>query len=380
MKSVGTTRRPPPVSSNRFDVLPVDEINDVFDETEVPKPVKRSLTIGVRLKSLDTLRSDKAQALVDSGATGCFIDEEFVKKNKWPMEKLAKPIPVRNADMTKNSAGDIRYTVDLEMEFKDHKEVVQFQVVKLGKTPVFLGYPWLKKHNPRIDWEKDEIEFRTKTKAIPIPRPKNNPKIKPETRSRPWTNPRAFPEIVEDGEEIWLVQSDIEEEFSEAINLKENVSTRIAIEQNARKEKLSFEQIVPEAYRDFKDVFEKDKFDELPEKRKWDHAIEMKPGWEPKMCKLYPLSLDEQEKLDEFLKENLESRRIRVSKSPQASPFFFVKKKDGKLRPVQDYRKLNEFTVRNQTQLPLMSEVVHKLRGAKYFTALDVRWGLSGIA
>ncbi len=56
-----------------------------------------------------------------------------------------------------------------------------------------------------------------------------------------------------------------------------------------------------------------------------------------------------------------------------ASPFFFfVKKKDGKLSPVQDYRKLNEMTIKNQYPLPLISELMDKLRGTKYFSKLDV--------
>src|SRR3954465_12822098 len=62
-----------------------------------------------------------------------------------------------------------------------------------------------------------------------------------------------------------------------------------------------------------------------------------------------------------------------------ASPFFFVKKKDGKLRPVQDYRKLNEMTIKNCYPLPLIQELVDKLKGAKYFTKLDIRWGYNNV-
>ncbi len=75
----------------------------------------------------------------------------------------------------------------------------------------------------------------------------------------------------------------------------------------------------------------------------------------------------------------METGRIRPSKSPFASPFFFVKKKDGTLRPVQDYRKLNEMTIKNRYPLPLISELIDKLRGAKYFTKLDVRFGYNNI-
>jgi hypothetical protein len=62
-----------------------------------------------------------------------------------------------------------------------------------------------------------------------------------------------------------------------------------------------------------------------------------------------------------------------------ASPFFFVGKKDGKLRPVQDYRKLNEGTIKNKYPLPLISELIDQLKGAKYFTKLDIRWGYNNV-
>src|SRR3954471_20293836 len=107
--------------------------------------------------------------------------------------------------------------------------------------------------------------------------------------------------------------------------------------------------------------------------------IELVLDSQPIDCKIYPLSLEEQKQLDEFLKENLESGRIRPSKSLMASPFFFVKKKDGKLRPVQDYWKLNEMMIKNCYPLPLIQELVDKLKGAKYFTKLDIRWGYNNV-
>ena len=89
--------------------------------------------------------------------------------------------------------------------------------------------------------------------------------------------------------------------------------------------------------------------------------------------------MSEQKELDAFLKENLESGRIRPSKSPMASPVFFIKKKDGALRLVQDYRALNAMTVKNKYPLPLIPELIAKLWGAKYFTKLDVRWGFNNV-
>jgi len=62
-----------------------------------------------------------------------------------------------------------------------------------------------------------------------------------------------------------------------------------------------------------------------------------------------------------------------------AAPVFFIKKKDGSLRLVQDYRALNSMTVKNKYPLPLISELVLQLRGARYFTKLDVRWGFNNV-
>ena len=99
----------------------------------------------------------------------------------------------------------------------------------------------------------------------------------------------------------------------------------------------------------------------------------------PKVAKPYPLNPEELMACQTFVDENLKTGRIRPSKSPQASSFFFVKKKDGKLRPVQDYRYLNEHTIKNAYPLPLISDLVDNLRQFSLFTKFDVRWGYNNI-
>jgi len=106
-------------------------------------------------------------------------------------------------------------------------------------------------------------------------------------------------------------------------------------------------EAVPTHLHDFKDLFVKSSFDRLPDRKIWDHAIELVPDMKPSNCKVYPITPNEQAKLDEFLHENLTSRHIRPSKSLMASPVFFIKKKDGTLHLVQDYHALNVITVKN---------------------------------
>jgi len=78
-------------------------------------------------------------------------------------------------------------------------------------------------------------------------------------------------------------------------------------------------------------VFSKASFDQLPDWKVWDHVIELIPDSNPTNCKVYPLAPNEQAELDVFIQENLSTGRIRPSKSPMASPVFFIKKKDGTL-------------------------------------------------
>ncbi len=132
-------------------------------------------------------------------------------------------------------------------------------------------------------------------------------------------------------------------------------------------------------YHNFRDVFSKEAFDELPPQKVWDHTIDLSPGTELPRSQTFPLSPAEQKELDDFLWENLANGRIHPSKSPMGAPVFFVKKKDGSLCLVQDYQKLNEITVKNSYPLPLVSNVLTHLCDAEFFTILDLQWGFNNV-
>jgi hypothetical protein len=140
-----------------------------------------------------------------------------------------------------------------------------------------------------------------------------------------------------------------------------------------------FEDIVPMASHEYANVFSETAFDSLPERRKWDHTIELEREPSPGFRKVYPMTLTEQTEMDTFLEEALATRHIRQSKSPLRAPVFFIKKKDGKLRFVQDYRALNAITRKNWYLLPLIDDLIHRLKDARYFTKLDVRWGYNNV-
>jgi hypothetical protein len=142
------------------------------------------------------------------------------------------------------------------------------------------------------------------------------------------------------------------------------VSGRLA-EAFAKNSKLKgFEDIVLTSLHSYADIFSETAFDSLPECRKWDHAIELECEPSPGFRKVYPMTLTEQTEMDAFLEEALATGRIRQSKSPLGAPVFFIKKKDGKLCFIQDYRALNTITRKNCYPLPLIDDLIHQLKDA----------------
>jgi hypothetical protein len=139
------------------------------------------------------------------------------------------------------------------------------------------------------------------------------------------------------------------------------------------------EDIVPTSLHTYADVFSETAFDSLPERRKWDHAIELEREPSPRFRKVYPMTLTEQTEMVTFLEEALATGHIRQSKSPLRALVFFMKKKDEKLCFIQEYRALNAITRKNQYPLPLIDDLIHWLKDVHYFTKLDIRWGYNNV-
>ena len=123
-------------------------------------------------------------------------------------------------------------------------------------------------------------------------------------------------------------------------------------------------------------MFGKKQLERMPTRKLWDHVIDVREGFVPRKGKVYPLSREERDEVREFVKEQLRKGYIRLLKSLQTVLVFFVGKKDGKKRMVQDYRYLNEWTIKNNYPLPLISDVLENIGTKKLFTKMDLRWGV----
>ena len=152
----------------------------------------------------------------------------------------------------------------------------------------------------------------------------------------------------------------------------------LEVQQEKPKEKAP-EELVPKEYHKFLKVFLKKESECMLLQKPWDHAIDLKDMFKPKKGHIIPLSPAEQEEVMAFLDDQLKKGYIYPSKSPQTSLVFFIPKKDGKKWMVQDYRYLNEHTVKNNYPLPLIAQLVDKLQGAKLFMKIDLRWGYNNV-
>jgi len=108
---------------------------------------------------MDTSELHSVKALLDYRATGSFIDRDFVRLKEMNTQTLSWNISVFNVNGSLNEAGQIMEVIDVVLHYKTHSERMLLAISGLGKQSLILGYDWLKDHNPKIDWEKGEVEM-----------------------------------------------------------------------------------------------------------------------------------------------------------------------------------------------------------------------------
>ena len=206
-----------------------------------------------------------------------FIDQKF--SQQFPIKTLDHPLKAFNVDGTKNKTGTIRSYVDLEFAVNQQKFTEHLYVTGLGKQKIILGFPWLNKHNPKIDWKTGKMEWKKfvfpKNFFLNLMKKFDNelkPKLILEDKPKdiaeePKPSPRATIEEIHDKDEDKSNMTNILEEEktsilaelkNEAWINKMNVATELAIKENKKGEKTN-EELVPKEYHEYLDVFSEEK-------------------------------------------------------------------------------------------------------------------------
>jgi hypothetical protein len=273
---------------------------------------------------------------------------QYAEYLQLPIKRLPEPRRLLNVDGTQNKGGTLQFYTDLNVQTGTQHTTLRFFLSELGENKAILGYPWFAAVQPRIDWKRGWIDHAQLPVILKAP-DASKARFLPRTINRPRP-----------------IRSDQYYIGRVVIDTQHGVTTPV--------------KGIPAPYQRFTRVFSEDASHEFPPSRLWDHAIELKPNAPSTLPgRLIRLSQPELLELQKFVKEHLQRGTIRPLKSPYTASFFFIKKKDGKLRPVQDYRPVNQWTIKNRYPLPLIPQLVDRLTGCTLYTKFDIRWGYNNI-
>ncbi|KAK1803290.1 hypothetical protein P4O66_004076 [Electrophorus voltai] len=202
-----------------------------------------------------------------------------------------------------------------------HVERISFYLLPSLSHPVTLGLSWLRAHNPHLHWSDNRVlEWAAPCKTRCL-------------------SHRTLP----------LQSTSVENpEAGEGLR-------------------------APPEYRFLEEVFSPVKATQRPPHQKWDCTITLKSDTVPARCRVYPLFQEEDQIMAQYIKKALQQEYICPSTSPSSTSVFFVKKKDGGLRPCVDYKELNRLLVKYPYPLPVVTAALEQLRGSQWFTKLDLR-------
>jgi hypothetical protein len=97
--------------------------------------------------------------MVDCGATENFIDERYVKQNNIPLRHKAIPRRVLAVDGREVANGPVTHDALVDLTINNHYETIRLHCITIGNSPMIVGLPWFRKHNPNIDWKEGRVTF-----------------------------------------------------------------------------------------------------------------------------------------------------------------------------------------------------------------------------
>ena len=208
---------------------------------------------------------------------------------------LSNPIIAYNVDGTKNQKGTICWKTRTVLTLGDHSNPIELMILRLSKPRVILGMPWLKKWNPKIDWNclsmtlppspRHHILYHACYLGLNV----DHELFQLFSSLSPAKDDRSL-------HEYHLLAGGSNEQINKII-----ISTQLA---QADKPK---EIPVPNFCTNFTDVFSEKAYNILPPHQSFDHTIKLKDSFVPKIAKVYPLNPAEKEACKAFIDEHLKT-------------------------------------------------------------------------
>ena len=300
-------------------------------------------------------------------------------------------------DQTTNKTDTIHYTCTLYTIIKGITQKHLFYVIGCRRENIILRLPWLYVTNPTIDWAKQTL-------TIPESCDQLKDLYSTHTADTQWydfffqkpfsqTYQHLNLDTVYDSCLYNYLDHDMDDQYLQhllnnhlinrilqgdckwfLLNSLVIVKLTMATELAITMEKVKLKVTLLLEYTNFTQVFFKEATNHVFLSCPYKHKINLDESFMPKIGKIYLLSPNEKKVTKDFFKENLAVGKMYLSNSSQESPFFFVKKKDSKLHPCQDYGYLNKHTTHDAYPLLIISNLIDKLKDTHHFTKFDIHW------
>ena len=217
----------------------------------------REVQLNIGIEKVDMYKGITIKVLLDNSATEMFMHKKMVAKYRFKLQKLERPVTVKNVDGTNNSRRAITHQVEVNMYYKNYIKRMRMDMCDLGKTDVILGMLWLQAHNPEINWKIEEVKI---TRCPPLYR--KNTKLEKGQKAKK-------------GKRVVILEE--EKVVRQVVEDKENWGREKKIEADHKKIK----EIVPQRFLKWRKVFEKVELERIPMRKIWDHAIDLKKTFKP---------------------------------------------------------------------------------------------------
>ncbi|KAH7492800.1 hypothetical protein FOMA001_g2149 [Fusarium oxysporum f. sp. matthiolae] len=292
-------------------------------------------------------------AWIDSGAKKNFIDPRIVTKLGLPWKKKRLSYRLVNAEgqYFDYNNGIVDQEIDhLKVRIGGKNQGISFDIIPLGENmDILLGMNWLRRQNPHIDWRTGQITFPSD------PDSDSETIMTSKKRSQSTTKGES---VERHGTKIPPPPKGVRHKHKKGQRSKTEI-LGILQQQDPRKDRpptTSQDRLknIPKEYRIYDKLFREELETGVPEHSQWDHEIKLTDENLP-FQKIYPKDTSENQPRQ------------------QDQRCFLYQKKNGKPRPVVDYRGVNARTIKDRTPLPLITELKDRLQGKKIFTALDLK-------
>jgi len=307
--------------------------------------------------------------LIDIDATDyAFIDDSFAQRHSLLCFPLSEICTLQKFDDQPVVFDPITHYALAKLRVSSGElEETPFYVTQLSQFSVVLGLPWLKSHKAIIDLRHNQLTFEPQANSELVPETLSSTSIPAvSVPAPPTSSPPKHLEVyaIDSAPFLRLARKKNHDLF--AIFMRD-IDKALKITPS-----VDSATLLPPEYHDFLDVFSRELTDTLPERRPYDHKIQLQEGKTSTFEPLYDMSQDELRVLKKYLENNLAKDFIQASSSPAASSILFVKKPSGGLRFCVNYRDLNVMTVKNRYPLPLIRETLDRLTKTKYYIKLDI--------